>query len=280
MKRLVLLTACLSILLVSCGDTDVVQSGVQEGDLCSPPGITACNNAKSAVLRCDATGVWTTAKECQVYLGHYCIEENGNAVCEGDQGDSGNSGWPGDTGNSANSGDTANSADTADSANSGNTANSANTADSANSGNTANSADTADSVDSGNTANSADSADSVDSGNTANSADTADSVDSGNTANSGNTGTDTGNTAPDSGDTGTVTKCKTNKDCGSTDKFCNKDYNCSGVFGMCEDKPTLCPTRIQPVCGCDGSFYNDICNAHRVGVSADRKATGPDDCPK
>lgn len=58
-------------------------------------------------------------------------------------------------------------------------------------------------------------------------------------------------------------------------EYCNyPDDNCgSGQSGSCRMRPTLCPGRRSPVCGCDGRTYKNGCIARKKGVDVEH--TGP-----
>eukprot|EP01090_Pellita_catalonica_P005541 TRINITY_DN1561_c0_g1_i4.p1 TRINITY_DN1561_c0_g1~~TRINITY_DN1561_c0_g1_i4.p1 ORF type:complete len:793 (-),score=100.42 TRINITY_DN1561_c0_g1_i4:103-2481(-) len=49
---------------------------------------------------------------------------------------------------------------------------------------------------------------------------------------------------------------------------CAKNEYCAGPCGMgrCAVRPEVCPHDISPVCGCDGSTYNNDCEARRQGT--------------
>jgi hypothetical protein len=40
-----------------------------------------------------------------------------------------------------------------------------------------------------------------------------------------------------------------------------------GGPGRCQLKPQVCAAVHNPVCGCDGKYYANACEAHRAGVS-------------
>lgn len=49
----------------------------------------------------------------------------------------------------------------------------------------------------------------------------------------------------------------------------------SGAAGTCSDMPADCPTTVNPVCGCNGTTYNNACLAEAAGVSI----SGTGSCP-
>jgi hypothetical protein len=60
--------------------------------------------------------------------------------------------------------------------------------------------------------------------------------------------------------------CFSNGDCGS-DEFCMKAMgDCNGL-GNCEQRPEVCITLYDPVCGCNGQTYSNECVAAGHGVS-------------
>lgn len=58
---------------------------------------------------------------------------------------------------------------------------------------------------------------------------------------------------------------------------CAADYFCdfagemcdwADATGTCQPRPEICPDNIEPVCGCDGRTYDNLCNAQAAGVDA------------
>jgi hypothetical protein len=70
------------------------------------------------------------------------------------------------------------------------------------------------------------------------------------------------------GSTGAVCGGKTGKTC-DKEAFCNVDGHCGYTdgTGTCEALPQGCTADCPGVCGCDGEFYCNACNAHAQGVS-------------
>jgi len=61
----------------------------------------------------------------------------------------------------------------------------------------------------------------------------------------------------------------THDDC-STDKFCTNDllHGCkdTSAIGVCLPRPDHCPATNDPVCGCDGTSYGNLCKAAAAGA--------------
>jgi hypothetical protein len=62
--------------------------------------------------------------------------------------------------------------------------------------------------------------------------------------------------------------CDSGDDC-RTDQFCKRaDGVCAeDASGICTNRPATCPTTIAPVCGCDGTTYDNACEANAAGVT-------------
>jgi hypothetical protein len=65
--------------------------------------------------------------------------------------------------------------------------------------------------------------------------------------------------------------CKTNAQCPKGD-FCAKPTGKCDDEGVCAKRPILCPTVVDPVCGCNDKTFNNGCKAFQAGV--DIKHTG------
>jgi hypothetical protein len=81
-------------------------------------------------------------------------------------------------------------------------------------------------------------------------------------------------------------ECNSNNACGGesgatcpTGQFCKKDVGfCAATAeGTCIDVNGLCPTVLDPVCGCDSMTYDNSCLADHAGVTV--LHTGPCECP-
>ncbi len=67
-------------------------------------------------------------------------------------------------------------------------------------------------------------------------------------------------------------------------EFCNYEpaaggQGCDGTIadaaGVCQTQPEICTEQYEPVCGCDGMTYSNLCYAHMAGVSV----AAPGECP-
>jgi hypothetical protein len=79
--------------------------------------------------------------------------------------------------------------------------------------------------------------------------------------------------------------CDSADDC-SANQFCKRDEGvcAADVIGVCTNRPATCPTTIAPVCGCDGTTYDNACLAAAAGATVSHTGacevvcTGNDDC--
>ncbi len=59
-------------------------------------------------------------------------------------------------------------------------------------------------------------------------------------------------------------KCSSNNDCGAG-YFCGKKAGACDKKGECQVKPEVCTQVYDPVCGCNGRTYSNLCSANAVG---------------
>ena len=84
------------------------------------------------------------------------------------------------------------------------------------------------------------------------------------------TGGDAGGTMAPAG-----AACSATAACTGANEYCHMDEGkCSvaDASGTCMKKPEACPEMSAPVCGCDGTTYDNACKASMAGVSV--KAQG------
>jgi hypothetical protein len=68
-----------------------------------------------------------------------------------------------------------------------------------------------------------------------------------------------------------VSACTDNSVCSSSAYCVKKPGDCTGE-GTCAEKPEACLDLWNPVCGCDGQTYSNICYAAAAGVNVDYEA--------
>ena len=82
------------------------------------------------------------------------------------------------------------------------------------------------------------------------------------------------------------TPCRDNAACGDG-SYCAKPLGMCAEEGECQLRPRLCPLGGIPVCGCDGTTYDNACFAASAGVNAEQEGacgtvtcdlTPPDTC--
>jgi hypothetical protein len=67
------------------------------------------------------------------------------------------------------------------------------------------------------------------------------------------------------GDAGSIdTACRSNADCAESE-LCATGL-CENGIGICVERPTTCSDVDDPVCGCDGQVYQNLCFANMAGV--------------
>jgi hypothetical protein len=77
------------------------------------------------------------------------------------------------------------------------------------------------------------------------------------------------------------TTCTTNAEC-TASQFCNSSLLDCNAVGTCEEKPLFCPFTFLPVCGCDGTTYDNACiaNSSGVRVASEGECSGAATCTK
>ena len=71
--------------------------------------------------------------------------------------------------------------------------------------------------------------------------------------------------------------CQENSDC-PPDSFCIKaPGDCEGEGVCIEKKSVPCDVVTEPVCGCDGKIYDNVCEAAEAGVSVTNEGECVDD---
>lgn len=71
---------------------------------------------------------------------------------------------------------------------------------------------------------------------------------------------------------GTVCGGKTGAQCSSTE-YCDFEGHCGATdqTGLCQPRPQNCPDNCPGVCGCDGKFYCNACDAASLGVDVSKE---------
>lgn len=67
--------------------------------------------------------------------------------------------------------------------------------------------------------------------------------------------------------------CESNGDCMASD-YCASDVSCDEP-GACVARPNACASVFDPVCGCDGTTYDNSCEAAAAGVRVELDGACP-----